>query len=142
MSELAQPIAPIVPHSFTVRYPKRVSMIITTMHLSDFVHSNEVIHDLSSVGARQYKALWDTGATNSVITQKVIDELALKPIGMTFVNTASHKKLKVEMYDVWVYLPNYVFLPNIIVTKGLLSDFDILSRDGYHSTGRLCNYLF
>ncbi|MBF0592760.1 MAG: hypothetical protein HQL02_11805, partial [Nitrospirae bacterium] len=114
MSDIAQPISPIVPHSFTVRYPKRLSMIITNVHISDIVYSDEVIHDLYSVGARQYKALWDTGATNSVITQRVVDELSLKPIGMTFVNTASHSKLKVEMYDIWVYLPSYVFLPNII----------------------------
>ncbi len=31
---------------------------------------------------KKYQGIWDTGATASVITQEVVDELDLKPIGM------------------------------------------------------------
>ena len=36
----------------------------------------------------QYNAIWDTGASASVITQEVVDNLGLIPTGMSIVNTA------------------------------------------------------
>jgi len=32
---------------------------------------------------KQFAAVWDTGATGSVITHRVVDECGLKPTGMT-----------------------------------------------------------
>jgi len=32
---------------------------------------------------KTFKAIWDTGATASVITEKVVDQCGLKPTGMT-----------------------------------------------------------
>ena len=37
----------------------------------------------------KFNALWDTGASATVITQKVVDALGLKPISMTNVVTAA-----------------------------------------------------
>lgn len=44
----------------------------------------------------EFKALWDTGATNSAITQTVVDKCGLKPIGLKTVHTAAgtHERQK------------------------------------------------
>ena len=37
----------------------------------------------------QYKAIWDTGASGTVITQIIVDNLGLLPTGMSIVHTAN-----------------------------------------------------
>lgn len=112
-------------HGFTIRYDERVSQIVTEVYVSsDIFGVNDTIQ-LESMNARPYKAVWDTGATNSVITQKIIDELELEFIGMTKVRSVSHV-VNSEVYLVCIYLPNGVSIPNLRVTKGSLGDIDLL----------------
>lgn len=75
--------------------------------------------------AKKYKAIWDTGATNTAITQRVIDECGLKPIGVTEVHTAAGKS-KTNTYVVNVWLPNHVIIPNVEVNLCELIDTDVL----------------
>ena len=63
-----------------------------------------------------FRAIFDTGATNCVITQKVVDACGLKPISMTVVQTANGKH-NCEIYVVNIGLPNRVGFPNWRVTK-------------------------
>jgi hypothetical protein len=75
---------------------------------------------------KQYKAIWDTGATNSVITNKVITECNLKPIGMAEVHHAKGKGTS-EVFLVNILLPNNVGIAEVRVTQGdLIGDFEIL----------------
>jgi hypothetical protein len=73
----------------------------------------------------EFNALWDTGATNCVITQAVIDACGLSPIGRTEV-TGVHGKAESDVYLVNISLPNNVEFIGISVTKGELGDADIL----------------
>ena len=75
--------------------------------------------------AKKYIGIWDTGATNSVISQKVVDECNLKPIGMTMVQSATDQRAR-ETFLVSIFLPNKVVVPSVRVTKGLLADCDVL----------------
>ena len=50
-------------------------------------------------------AIWDTGATHSVISQRVVDECGLIPEGMTDVYHAQGKAEEVPMYSVNIELP-------------------------------------
>ncbi|MBI4822647.1 MAG: SEC-C domain-containing protein [Nitrospirae bacterium] len=76
---------------------------------------------------KEYMGIWDTGATNSVISQKVIDECGLKPTGMTQVRHAgSDTPIDVETYLVSIFLPNKVIITAIRATKGYAGEFDIL----------------
>ncbi len=70
--------------------------------------------------SKQFNAIWDTGATNSVITQEVVDECQLKPTGMVEVTTAqgSHRT---ETYLVSLLLPNSVGVAELRVSKGVLT---------------------
>ena len=67
-----------------------------------------------------FSAIWDTGATGSVITQAVVDACGLVATGMTEVRHVNGSSL-VETYLVNIVLPNSVGYSGIRVTKGDLS---------------------
>lgn len=73
----------------------------------------------------KFEAIWDTGATHSVITQKVVETCGLSPIGMAKVhgyNSISDS----EVFLVNIILPNKVGFHNIRVTLGKLTLPDVL----------------
>lgn len=73
-----------------------------------------------------YAGIWDTGATNTVITEKVVNELNLKPTGMTQVHTASGTENR-PTYLVNIRLPNGVGFETVRVSQLLLvGDCDLL----------------
>ncbi len=70
-------------------------------------------------------AIWDTGATASVITPKVAKALSLVPISMTEVHTAGGVRT-CNVYIVDLMLPNDVFIPNVQVTEADMTTNDVL----------------
>lgn len=74
----------------------------------------------------EFKAIWDTGATASVITQKVVDNCGLSPIGMVLVHGV-HGTSQAEVYVVNIRLPNGVGIKLVNVSKGdLVGGCDVL----------------
>lgn len=74
----------------------------------------------------EFHAIWDTGASGTVITQKVVDLLQLKPTGLTNVHGVGGPEIT-ETFMVNVSLPSNVMFHGLRVTKGKLAgDFDIL----------------
>src|SRR5207253_4789755 len=72
------------------------------------------------------KAVWDTGATGSVVTQNVVDALGLKPISLAQVHGV-HSTETSEVFLVALFLPNAVGFPKVRVTKGrLANNVDVL----------------
>jgi hypothetical protein len=61
------------------------------------------------------KAIWDTGATGSAITDKVVSELGLVPTGMAQVHTAGGV-VNQNTYTIDIGLPNGVVIQGIITT--------------------------
>jgi predicted aspartyl protease len=74
---------------------------------------------------QEFRAIWDTGATNSVISQKIVTDCALKPIGMTLVHTANGT-CTAEQYLVNIRLPNRVAFQDVRVTNQPLVGTPIL----------------
>ena len=74
---------------------------------------------------KTFTAIWDTGATGSVITQKVVDQCALKPTGMTRTRHADGE-VRAEVYRVNILLPNNVAFSNVRVAKLKLAGSDAL----------------
>lgn len=73
-----------------------------------------------------FRGIWDTGASTTVITKKVVDGCNLKPIGMTKVKTA-RGEFTTYVYLVNLVLPSKVGFPNITVAEGELgNDIDVL----------------
>lgn len=69
---------------------------------------------------RQFKAIWDTGATHSVITQPVVDACKLKPTGIMQVHGVTGSE-RAETFLVNLRLPNDVQFYNWTVTLGRLT---------------------
>jgi len=74
----------------------------------------------------EFQALWDTGATNSVITQAVVDKCGLKPVGMAKVHGVFNTT-DCEQYLVNILLPSQVGFAHVKVTRaGLPQGTDVL----------------
>jgi hypothetical protein len=69
--------------------------------------------------------LWDTGASGSVITQSVIDQLAIQPITMALVHGV-HGPAFSPVYLVDLLLPMGVVMPGLNVTRGDIFGADVL----------------
>ena len=75
--------------------------------------------------AHAFRALWDTGATISVISQTVVDDCDLKPIAPVEVHGV-HGPSMTFAFLVNLRLPNKVMIPGLLVTLGVLKDADVL----------------
>jgi len=79
-----------------------------------------------TVGAKKFGGIWDTGATNTTITTKVVKECNLQPISFAQVHTANGMKT-CKVYLVSLFLPNGLGLQPIRVTEvDALADADVL----------------
>ncbi len=91
---------------------------------------------------KEFQAIWDTGATHSVITQRVVDSCGLLPTGMVQVHGVNSVEMS-EVYLVNLGLHNKVSVQNVRVSKGRLSPstdvligMDIISIGDFALTNR------
>jgi predicted aspartyl protease len=73
----------------------------------------------------EFLAIWDTGATNTVITEKVVNTCGLKPIGMARVNTVNGQA-DCPVFLINLFLPSNVGFHHVRVTLGQLIGADML----------------
>ena len=109
------------PIAFTTTYDGRSNVLANKVRISEAFDPNRPPKELPP----EFTAIWDTGATNSVITQKVIDQCGLKATGMTVVHTAQGSTTT-ETFLVGIFLPNKVVLNEVRVSKGIFRDADVL----------------
>lgn len=110
--------------SFTIRYDGLSNILISDVWVSE---PNDKDYEVQKLAKSNYKAIWDTGATNTVITQKVVQELNLIPTGaVDVVNTSG--TVRQSSYLINLYLPNNLYIPYLTVTKcnALSGGFDVL----------------
>lgn len=74
---------------------------------------------------KHFTALWDTGATGTVITKNVVDQLGLQPTGIVNVFHANGSTI-MNTYLVNVFLPSNVGIHSVVVTEGNLTGMDVL----------------
>jgi predicted aspartyl protease len=112
--------------SFTTRYGGRASVLTNDVHVGrPVVDRAKPVVSLEDCGAKKFVAIWDTGATNCVITQKVIDQCNLPPITRVKVNTVSGEE-ETTVHLASLFLPNKLMLPVVRFTKGKLAGGDVL----------------
>lgn len=109
--------------SFTQRYDGLTNQLITNCGIT--VSYNPATHKGKYPDFKDYQALWDTGATGTVITKKVADELGLTPTGFTNSYNANGQCI-VNTYLINIRLPNGVGVHTLRVTEGVLTGFDVL----------------
>jgi hypothetical protein len=108
-------------NALTVRSKNgRLGVIVSeiAVRLASTIEDNEKIRDT-------FNGIWDTGAMGSVITEKVVTTLGLKPIGQKQVSTANGI-MTTNTYLVDFLLPGNVLIRGLEVTEGKLQNIDIL----------------
>ena len=99
--------------------------ILDTLITDTLVFSNARNSDIPYT-PKLWKGLWDTGASKSSITQKIVDDLNLTPIGNATISTANGI-VTVNTYFVNIGLPNRVTIRDVLVScADLGDDIDIL----------------
>lgn len=73
----------------------------------------------------KFIATWDTGATNTMISQNVVDKCKLISTGMTQVATAGGI-VDANTYVIDLVLPDNMIIQNLNVTCGNLNNTDVL----------------
>ncbi len=103
--------------AFTLKGKGRMSQLKTQCGVSEAVFLNDAS---ITPTVNQYEAIWDTGATGTVITSKVAKELGLKPTGKITSNHAGGSD-EVNTYLINVYLPNGINFVGLKVIEAVLS---------------------
>lgn len=117
-------------HAFTTEFNGLARQLVNEIELSLPVD----LHNSEVPTLFKTHALWDTGATNSVITADTVAKLGLKPISMTQVQHAGGVSTQ-NIHLVNIYLPNKVAIPFVQVTEcedisgnfGAIIGMDIIS---------------
>ena len=127
--------------SFTTSYKTLSNVLSNEVIIAEaFSPPKSKILSIKDHNFKKFQAIWDTGATGSVITKKVAQELGLKPAGMVEVHTASDTKMA-NTYLVNIWLPNKVLVYNLVVIEGkivgqceVLIGMDIISKGDFAVT--------
>ena len=106
--------------AFTEKSDKIEKVLITKCYVSEPVF--EWYPDLPFT---EFRALWDTGATFSSISNRVATQLKLIPVSEITIYHALGQGV-VNEYDIGIILPNKLLIPYITVGEGKFSDIDVL----------------
>ena len=114
-------------NSFTTKWPNRVRTLESQINVSEAFDPAPLIAqgEVEEFPHETYTAVWDTGATSSVITEKVIGDLELQPVGLTTNHTVGGT-VKSERYLVNFWLPNKVIVPGLSACRGEIYGTDVL----------------
>jgi hypothetical protein len=119
-------------HAITLRGNGLLNVLITPCHVCAAHNPNGPDPKPTPV---EFNAIWDTGATGSVITQKVVDACGLQPTGMTHVRGVAGISVS-EKYLINLNLnSNAIRFPSVEVTKGELGEIDVLIGMDVIATG-------
>jgi len=99
-----------------------INQLITPCHVCI---PTDINGNIDNKCIHQFNALWDTGATGTVITKNVVDALSIKPSAIRQVFHANGD-CYVNAYQINVILPNGVGVRNVVATEGILNGFDLL----------------
>lgn len=138
------PKAPPVFHAFTQKYTNLALRIVTEVGVSQAYNPAQPPNPIPAI----YKAtaLWDTGATNSVITSSLAAAVGLISIGTTRINHAGGISQSNTYLVNWV-LPNNVQFYGVRVSEcpdtdfGAIIGMDIISQGDFSLTnfnGQTC----
>ena len=128
---------PIQPAAFTTFFSQKSTVLYNQVKIAFAISQ--------AMGFREFRAIWDTGAEATVVTERVVSQCGLKPTGMRQIVTASGVQ-DAETYNVSLLLPNKVSVKGLRVSKvrklsegtdvliGMdiigLGDFAVSARDG------------
>lgn len=102
------------------------SNIILNMLQTETLITSDVRDKTKPYTPKNWNGLWDTGASKSSITRRIVDDLQLIPVGSANISTANGV-VTVNTYFVDIGLPNHVIVQNVLVScADLGDDIDVL----------------
>jgi predicted aspartyl protease len=113
------------PSSFTITANGRLRVLTTEVRISEAFDVTKSPTGQPPKPPKTYTAVWDTGASNTLVTKKVSDECGLKPTGVASVGT-SKGEMRTPTYFISIGLPNRVGFPQLRVLSGEVKDADVL----------------
>lgn len=122
-------------NAFTVKFSNRVRRVTTDVNVSEAYELANPPTVLPS--ARKVSALWDTGATASVVAPSVVTALGLVQKGVARVEHADGVNPNAPTYLVNVTLPNHVCVEGVLVTATAITGFEAVIGMDIISTGDL-----
>ena len=120
-------------NAFTIKFDRKVQLIITPIKIAEAFDPKEVAPE--TVNHLEFTALWDTGATGSVIKNSTAQRLGLIPSGITRMNHAGGCSDS-NTYVVNILLPNNVGIVGVQVSEcaetvgdfGAIIGMDIINK--------------
>lgn len=120
-------------HAFRVEYKGLSGILFTDIGVS------EIKRPKKKTDFKFYKAVWDTGATNTVISPRIAKDLNLKPVDKTVVNAVNGKHIVNRYLIRTLSLPNRVAFEDLTVTEGtmggnidILIGMDLITKGDFH----------
>lgn len=110
------------PRAFSVTSDKILSVLTTACGVCKAFDPSRTMQRPTITS---FSALWDTGATNSVIDKSIVEKLGLTPVGVGKVFHANGEAV-VNKYLVNIVLPNNFMIPMVTVTEGKLQGTNML----------------
>jgi hypothetical protein len=112
---------------FTTKANGIVRELVNQVHVSEIYDPNS---GLPEPVKRPYNAIWDTGATNTVISPKVVQDLLVQPSGRVTVQAVGAggqvHEFDTYTYLVNIYLPNHVVIVDVRASEGSVAGGDLL----------------
>lgn len=122
-------------HAFTIKYEGIVSRIIIPTHISPAYDPAQFVNMPVPFPLVPIDALWDTGATKSVLTHSTVASLGLIPVGKAQIAHAGGTT-ETSTYAVNIVLPNKVAVVGVLVSEcdnvvgnfGAIIGMDIITK--------------
>ena len=112
---------------FTTHASQRVRELKNQIRVSE---ASEPSPGIPLPTQKEYTAIWDTGATGTVITPKVVADLVLQPSGKVTVQGVGQAGVPAQhlcnTFLVNIYLPNNVVIVGVRVSENSLAGCDVL----------------
>ncbi|OAV71236.1 hypothetical protein Barb6_01489 [Bacteroidales bacterium Barb6] len=109
--------------AFTVKYKGLKTELKTKCEVCEAFVPNA--GETNSPVLKDFVALWDTGATGTVITRNVAEQLGLKPVSKAKVFHVDGESY-VNVYMIGIRIPPDVGFSSLRVTEGILTGIDVL----------------
>lgn len=110
-------------NALTIKHNGRASRIVTDVGITPAFDPRQVQNQKLPHEIIHKQALWDTGATRSVLTQDTAKELKLTPVGLA--NVVHFGGIKQSN----TYLVNFFFPENVLIYGVLVSESENISND-------------
>lgn len=128
--------------AFSLKLLGLARVIKTNCKISEAISIKELKEGKPHPEAKDFVAVWDTGASASAISPKVVDALKLIPMGKGYSKTAGGT-IPVDIYSINILLPTNVGFsslqvscanmePDVLIGMDIISqgDFSITNKDG------------